>query len=127
MTLINKIFTFVLVLFIGQSFFSKNENHDVVFGVIDDSFEVTSSGSYNHIIPIEVPPGIKGLIPKIAASYNSRTGMSDLGFGWSLTGLSKITRAGNNFAQHGRSNGITFTNQDALSLDISKLVKPFSK
>ncbi|MEL6560695.1 MAG: RHS repeat-associated core domain-containing protein [Bacteroidota bacterium] len=98
-------------------FLSEAPEEEVVFGVIDDSFEVNSTGGYNHVIPIEVAPGVNNFIPTLALTYDSRAGLSELGIGWSLAGISKIRRSGNNFAQHGRSQGITFTDQDAFLLD----------
>lgn len=87
------------------------------FGVIDDSFEVNALGSYNHIIPIHVPPGINNLTPSLAIAYDSRSGESPFGKGWNLTGLSKITRAGITFKQNNFSEGLTFTGTDNFLLD----------
>ena len=87
------------------------------FGVIDDTYEVNSAGAYNHIIPLHIAPGVNGLSPNLALVYDSRSGISDLGYGWALNGLSKITRSGNNFAQHGIVETISFTSKDAFLLD----------
>lgn len=64
-----------------------------------------------------VPPGINGLVPNLALVYDSRSGISEMGYGWALTGLSKITRSGNSFAQHGITESISFTSKDAFLLD----------
>lgn len=86
-------------------------------GVINDTYDVNALGAYNHVIPLEVPPGINGLVPGISLVYDSRSGISDLGYGWALSGLSTIRRAGNNIAQNGITDGITFSSRDAFLLD----------
>lgn len=109
----------ISVLFLSAIVIDKtlDNKEQPKFGVIDDSFTVNSLGSYNHTIPLNIAPGVNKLIPNLALTYNSSGGFSELGMGWNLAGLSKISRSGNNFAQHGKSQGITFTNQDAFLLD----------
>lgn len=102
----------LLILQTAQS--QEGKEH---FGVIDDSYEVNAAGAYNHLVPIHVPPGVNGLAPNLAVVYDSRSGVSDLGIGWALTGVSKISRGGNNFAQHGRASGIEFSTKDSFFLD----------
>lgn len=87
------------------------------FGVIDDSYTVNPAGAYNHVIPIHMPPGVNKLVPSIAIVYDSRSPMSELGYGWEVSGLSKITRSGNSFVQNNKSNGITFSSNDVFLLD----------
>lgn len=102
-----------IFLFVQTTFLFAQEK----FGVIDDSYQVNQTGSYNHIIPIHVAPGINGQTPNIALVYDSKSGLGELGYGWTISGLSKITRGGNNLAQHGRVDGINLNKQDALLLD----------
>jgi RHS repeat-associated protein len=52
----------------------------------------SSTGTFEYSLPIAVP-GFRGLEPSLAFSYNSSTINSDLGHGWSLSGLSAIERA----------------------------------
>jgi RHS repeat-associated protein len=51
-----------------------------------------AAGSFSQSFPITLPP-FRGLEPSLAISYNSSTRNSDLGHGWSLSGLSVIERA----------------------------------
>jgi YD repeat-containing protein len=92
-------------------------NNAKPFGVIDDSYEVNSLGAYNHIIPIHVPTGINSLAPSLAIAYDSRAGLSEMGLGWSLSGLSKITRGPKNLAENGVVGAMNFSTDDALLLD----------
>ena len=113
-----KILISLIVVLLVSTFnnFAQQASTDFV-GVIDDNYEVNALGSYNHFIPIHVAPGVNGMEPKIALVYDSRSGFSEMGFGWTISGLSKIARGGNNIAQHGKIDGINFNSKDAILFD----------
>lgn len=54
--------------------------------------DTNADGSFSHSIPIAVPKGRAGVEPSLSLEYNSRSGNGDLGVGWSLSGLDKISR-----------------------------------
>jgi hypothetical protein len=64
----------------------------VVPGKIPSSFAISPSGAATYSIPIQVPPGIGGLEPKISLEYNSQASNGVAGVGWNIGGLSAITR-----------------------------------
>nr|VFK81488.1 MAG: virulence plasmid B protein [Candidatus Kentron sp. SD] len=70
-------------------------------------------GAAVYTIPIEVPPGVAPGItdtqPDLAITYNSNAGNGLLGVGFSLSGLSTITRCGQTIAQN-RVKGGAVTN-----------------
>ncbi|MFA6062908.1 MAG: FG-GAP-like repeat-containing protein [Gallionella sp.] len=85
-------------------------------------FDVTPSGAANYTVPIAVPPGTAGMAPSLALSYNSQGGNGLFGMGWSLSGLSAITRCPKTLIQDGVKSGVTYTATDSLCLDGQRLV-----
>lgn len=91
-------------------------------GTLQGDFSVDANGAAIYTIPIDVPPGRAGHTPKLALQYNSTSGAGLVGKGWSLTGLSAITRCPRTFAQHGYAKGVDLSSDDALCLDGKLLV-----
>ena len=86
------------------------------------SFSVSPMGAATYSIPIQVPPGTAGMQPNLSLNYNSQAGQGIAGIGWSLGGLSSITRCHRTIAQDGASSAITLTNADAFCLDGQRLM-----
>lgn len=55
-------------------------------------FRVDESGAATYRVPLYVVPGTAGVEPKLSLSYSSQAGDGPLGKGWSIAGLSFITR-----------------------------------
>lgn len=93
---------------LGQNIVYVNPNDDAAFsrsideakavGVIPGIANVTPSGGASYTIPIAIPPGTNGLVPEIALVYNSQSGNSIAGYGWTIAGLSSISRVQKNSA-----------------------------
>ncbi len=81
---------------------------------------VTPSGQFTLSIPIDTPPA-RGMGPSLAFSY-AGTGDGLLGVGWSLGGLSAITRCRKTIAGSGVTAGIRYLASDQLCLDEQPLV-----
>src|SRR2546427_7311730 len=93
-----------------------------VAGFTPGSFRVNESGGASYTIPMQVPPGVAGMEPKLALTYNSQAGDGLLGMGWSLSGLSAITRCPQTFAQDGVKGGINYDSNDRFCLDGQRLI-----
>jgi hypothetical protein len=85
-------------------------------------FDVTPSGAASYTIPISVPPGTAGMAPSLALNYNSQGGNGLMGMGWSLSGLSAITRCPKTLIQDGVKSGVNYTATDSFCLDGQRLV-----
>ena len=81
------------------------------------------NGSATLQVPIQVYPGPKGIQPQLSLAYNAGGGNGILGAGWSLAGISKITRANRSAYFDGNPNGISITNDDAFYLDGMRLIR----
>ncbi|MEO8753259.1 MAG: Ig-like domain-containing protein, partial [Casimicrobiaceae bacterium] len=95
-------------------------------GSIAGTFSVSEGGGASYTLPIHVPPGTAGMQPNLALSYNSQGGNGLLGVGWSLSGLSSITRCPKTEAQDGMRLGINYNNtnfDDAYCLDGQRLIQ----
>ena len=85
------------------------------------AFGVTSSGAATYRIPIWTPPGVGSVELDLALAYNSRGGNGVMGQGWSLSGLSVITRCNRTMAQDGAPAAVTNTFADRFCLDGQQL------
>jgi RHS repeat-associated protein len=89
----------------------------VAAGRTPGEFGVTHSGAATYRIPLWTPPGIGDVDLDLALVYNSRGGNGTLGMGWSLTGLSSISRCNRTVAQDGAADGVTGMPADRFCLD----------
>ncbi len=84
-------------------------------------FGVSNSGAVTYTVPLETPPGIGAVELDLALVYNSRAGNGVLGVGWSLSGLSVISRCNKTWSQDGLAAGVTNTAADRFCLDGQQL------
>src|SRR6185312_806362 len=85
------------------------------------TYAVSPNGAATYTIPIDVPPGPNGLQPKMALVYNSRRGPGSIGVGWSLAGLSSISRCNATYAQDPAPAPIALATSDGYCLDGQRL------
>ncbi|MDP2722754.1 MAG: RHS repeat-associated core domain-containing protein [Bacteroidales bacterium] len=99
-------------------------NNDLggVVGTLPGNLMVSPTGAAVYNIPIEVPPGVAGMTPQLGLTYNSQGGNGLLGIGWSLTGLSAITRTGTTIYNDGYIDGVDVDGNDKLMLDGQRLI-----
>lgn len=91
------------------------------FRSLPGDFSVDSNGGTVYSIPLQLPPGTAGMMPTLSIVYSSG-GNGILGMGWSLQGLSSITRVGATVAQDGFFGAVTYGSDDRFSLDEQRLV-----
>lgn len=107
--------TFVLV-------FAAPLSAITVAGHTAGQFQVNESGSANYSVPISVVPGTAGIEPQLALTYDSQGRNSLLGVGWSLSGLSVISRCPATVAQDGSFAPVDFDSNDRFCLDGERLM-----
>ncbi|EJL79564.1 virulence plasmid B protein, partial [Polaromonas sp. CF318] len=93
-----------------------------VAGSTPGQFSVNESGAATYRIPIQVPPGVAGMEPKLELSYNSQGGNGLLGMGWGLSGLSVIGRCARIMAVDGAMGSVNFDMNDRYCLDGQRLI-----
>lgn len=101
---------------------ASNNNEGGVVGTIRGTLNLGANGEAVYHIPIEVPPGVNKMAPTIGLTYNSRVGNRILGIGWSISGLSAISRMGTDLYHEDSIAGIDFDDNDKLALDGNRLI-----
>ena len=71
---------------------SVNDSTPNYLGSLQGAYDTQTDGSFSYQIPIEVPPGINGVQASLSLNYNSNQRNGLVGWGWSLGGLSMISR-----------------------------------
>lgn len=110
----------LLLTLIG--FVAGTASATTVPGAIPGSFGVSETGAATYSIPIAIPPGTAGMEPKLSLNYSSQGGNGIAGVGWSLGGLSAITRCPQTIAQDGQTRGVQLDANDRFCLDGQRLV-----
>lgn len=87
-------------LFSNSSFESKPVNTNLAVGSIEGSSTV-SQGIANYRIPLQLPAGTNNVTPSLSVMYQSHGVDGLIGTGWSLIGLSAITRNLSSFYHDG--------------------------
>lgn len=113
------------ILFLSFSFFISAQTNptgtSAETGVTAGDLAVTLSGGASYTIPIAVPPGINGVVPQISLSYNSQEGVGAAGYGWNISGVSKITRIPKTQFHDEKIKSVDF-NDDRFALDGQRLL-----
>ena len=91
-------------------------------GATGGSFQVNEAGAATYRIPILTAPGVGGMAPQIALVYNSQGGNGLVGQGFSIGGMSGITRCRQTQETDGSNDGIGLDAGDRFCLDGQRLV-----
>ncbi|WP_052376710.1 FG-GAP-like repeat-containing protein, partial [Chondromyces apiculatus] len=91
-------------------------------GTLAGTFSASKTGEAHYSIPLPIPPGRAGVQPTLSIEYNSGSGEGSLGMGFTIGGLSAITRCPRNMELDGVVEGVEDTVEDPLCLDGVRLV-----
>ena len=84
---------------------------------------VGSGGTPSFSQGIEVPPGVAGMTPQLGILYAGGGVNGPLGHGWSLQGISSITRCAAIQATDGTKGAVKYLPTDKLCLDGQRLIQ----
>lgn len=90
-------------------------------GTVAGTPGTTPGGGVTYTIPIYTPPGTNGIQPSISIVYNSQGSAGIAGFGWSISGLSAISRSGKNLYHNDEVKPVEYSWNDAFLLDGTRL------
>lgn len=88
-----------------------------IVGATSGQASVTISGAAQYEIPLDIPKGIGGLTPELTISYNSSNRDGIIGWGFTLEGLSQISRTVTPLLHTNTSYPISLTDDDYYALD----------
>ncbi|THU33024.1 hypothetical protein FAM09_26645 [Niastella caeni] len=94
-------------------------------GSIHGQASVSPNGAASYSIPIPAPVGIAGLQPALSLVYSSQGGDDLAGWGWSLNGLSAITRGNQAKFYNGKVEPLKLNADDNFYLE-GQLLMPVS-
>jgi len=97
-------------------------NSTSLVGSIAGKFRVDEQGEATYSVAILAAPGTAGVTPQISLNYSSSGGEGIAGVGWSLGGLSTITRCRQTLSQDNNAGNISLTNTDRFCLDGQRLI-----
>ncbi|MBL1222031.1 type IV secretion protein Rhs [Chryseobacterium sp. L7] len=86
------------------------------------NIEVTQSGQLQYTLDVDLPPGVKNMIPNISLVYVSGAGNGLVGYGWNISGLTAISRVGKNLEKDGITKGVQLDYSDYYSFNGQRLI-----
>ncbi|MDR2584998.1 MAG: FG-GAP-like repeat-containing protein, partial [Prevotellaceae bacterium] len=101
---------------------NRSLNTSYAVGSIVGDVSVSPTGAAVYQIDIDVIPGTAGVQPAISVVYNSQSGNGVVGYGWSLSATSAITRTGSTLYHDNAVRAPNLTTSDNLLLDGQRLM-----
>ncbi|MCV6622749.1 MAG: discoidin domain-containing protein [Cellvibrionaceae bacterium] len=97
-------------------------NGGIIPGASAGSFRVSESGAATYSMPIMAAAGVAGVSPEVSLNYSSQAGNGPVGMGWSIGGLSAISRCRQTLSIDGAARPISWTDSDRYCLDGQRLL-----
>ncbi|WP_444933514.1 FG-GAP-like repeat-containing protein [Microbulbifer sp. JTAC008] len=110
-----------------QDILSSEMQSATIAGSSAGQFRVNESGSATYSLAIATGVGTAGVAPQLSINYQGNSGNGLLGKGWSIGGLSGITRCRQTLATDGQALPINFTSSDRFCLDGQRLINVSNK
>lgn len=84
---------------------------------------ISTNGTPTYAKQLTVPPGIAGMAPNLSLLYSGGDVNGPLGKGWSVQGISSITRCPSTKPIDGAARAVTYGVDDKLCLDGQRLIQ----
>lgn len=91
----------------------------VAFGQIS----ISNGGMASTLHAIPMPPGIAGMVPSVGLEYSDGGQSGPVGFGWSISGFSTVTRCPSSRSVDGLMAAMLMVPTDRLCLDGQRLIQ----
>lgn len=112
-----KLFIFCINILTFCTLYSQNNFHDT-----QGKIEVTAGGQLQYTLPIVTPPGVKSVSPNISLMYLSNSNNGIAGYGWTISGLTSITRTSKNIEKDGELKAVQLDYSDYYSFNGQRLI-----
>ncbi|MGU9938522.1 RHS repeat-associated core domain-containing protein [Empedobacter brevis] len=86
------------------------------------SLNVDGGGQLQYTLAIALPPGVKSVAPQVNLVYSSHSTNGIAGYGWALSGITNISRAGKNLEKDGVTKGLDLNYNDFFQFNGQRLV-----
>ncbi len=107
----------LVFLYLTGLLFSQTNFHDT-----QGSIDVNGGGQLQFNLPIALPPGVKSVAPQMNLVYTGGYGNGIAGYGWSLSGITSISRMGKTLETDGEIKGIQLDYSDYYSFNGQRLI-----
>lgn len=124
-----KFFLFSLSAFVNVRLFAAatlvggmSVAHSAPQMILPGTPNVTGTGAFTYNVPIQIPPGTAGVVPRLSLSYSSQDGDGYEGWGWALNGLPAVTRCARNLTADGTHGSVNYDANDRLCFNGQQLL-----
>ncbi|WP_141733950.1 FG-GAP-like repeat-containing protein [Oligoflexus tunisiensis] len=101
----------------------EGEKLPKILGSMPIAAEVSQAGYAQSTITLDTLPSGNGFSPKLSLVYSSSLGAGDIaGYGWSLAGISSISRCPSHKKFEGAHRAISLDDKDSICMDGKKLL-----
>jgi RHS repeat-associated protein len=86
------------------------------------NIEVNGTGQLQFTLPIALPPGVKSVAPQINLLYTSGASNGIAGYGWNISGITSISRAGKTIDKDAEAKAVQMDYSDYYSFNGQRLI-----
>lgn len=111
------------IYILSNNTINRSITNGYAVGTIAGQANVTPTGCATYTIPIDLPKGCGGFTPELSIIYNSMSNIGNMGWGFSLEGLSSITRVPCDLFHDNQVTAVNFSDTDNYALDGIRLLR----